>query len=42
MALMCGGLLKYLRCDFTMLEMTYEFHKCLIYVGNDVFMWEMA
>ena len=42
MALMCGGRLKYLRNGFTMLKMTYEFDKSLIYVGNDVKMWEMA
>ena len=35
MASMCGGLLKYLRNGFTMLEMTKEFDKCLISVGND-------
>ena len=29
---MCGGWLKYLRNDFTVLEMTYEFDKQLIYV----------
>ena len=39
---MCGGWLKYLRKSFTMQEMTYEFDKQLIYVGNDVYMWEMA
>ena len=39
---MCGGWLKYLRNGFTMLEMTYELDKQLIYVGNDVYMWEMA
>ena len=42
MASMCGGRLKYLRNGFTMLEMTSEFDKWLIYVGNDVYMWEMA
>ena len=42
MASMCGGRLKYLRNTFTMLEMTQEFDKWLIYVGNDVYMWEMA
>ena len=42
MALMCRKMLKYLRNGFTMLEMTYEFDKRLIYVGNDVYMWEMA
>ena len=42
MALMCGGQLKNLRNGFTMLEMTEEFDKWLIYVRNDVYMWEMA
>ena len=32
MALMYGGRLKYLRNGFTMLEMTKEFVKWLIYV----------
>ena len=39
---MCGGWPKYLRNGFTMLEMTYEFDKQLIYLGNEVYMWEMA
>ena len=34
--------LKYLRSGFTMLEMALEFDKRLKYVGNDVYMWEMA
>ena len=42
MASMCGGRLKYLRNGFTMLEMTYAFDKCLIYVGIGVCMWEMT
>ena len=42
MASMCGVRLKYLRNGFTMLEMTEEFDKQLIYVLNDVYMWEMA
>ena len=42
MASMCGGRLKYLRNGFTMLEMTQEFDKWLICVGNHVYMWEMA
>ena len=41
MASMRGKRLKYLRNDFTMLEMTKEFDKWLIYVGNDVYMCEM-
>ena len=32
MASMCGGLLKYLRNGFNMLEITYEFDKWLIYL----------
>ena len=39
---MCGNRFKYLRNRFTMLEMTEEFDKPLIYVGNDVHLWEMA
>ena len=42
MASMCGGRLKFLRNGFNILEMTYEFDKWLIYVGNDVYMCEMA
>ena len=42
MASMCGKRPKYLRNGFTMLEMTEEFDKRLIYVGNDASMWEMA
>ena len=42
MASMCGGRPKYLRNGFTMLEMTKEFDKLLIFVGNDVYMCEMA
>ena len=42
MALMCGGRLKYLRNAFTMLEMTQEFDKWLIYVEIDVYMWEIS
>ena len=37
-----GGRLKYLRNGFNMLVMTIEFDKWLIYVGNDVYMLEMA
>ena len=36
MAWMRGKWLKYLRNQFTMLEMTYEFDKRLIYARNDV------
>ena len=39
---MCGKRLKYLRNGITMLEMTEEFDTRLIYVGNDVYLWEMA
>ena len=42
MTSICGKWLKYLRNLFTMLEMTLEFVKRLIDVGNDVHMWEMA
>ena len=42
MASMCGKRLKYDRNDFTMLEMTEDFDKRLIYVGNDVYMWKMV
>ena len=42
MASMCGKPLKYLRNGFPVLEMTEKFDKRLIYVGNDVSMWEMA
>ena len=38
MASMCGVRLKYLRNGFTMLEMTEEFDKQLIYVLNEVYM----
>ena len=38
---MCGKRQKYIN-GFTMLEMTEDFDKRLIYVGNDVYMWEMA
>ena len=41
MAMMRGKRLKYLRNHFTMLEMTQEFDKRLIYVGNDVCIWEL-
>ena len=42
MTSMRGKRLKYLRNHFTMLEMTQEFDKRLIYVGNDVYIWELA
>ena len=42
MASMRGKRLKCLRNHFTMLEMTQEFDKRLIYVGNDVYIWELA
>ena len=38
MASMCGGRFEYLRNGFTMLEITEEIDKWLIYVGNDVYM----
>ena len=42
MASMRGKRLKYLRNHFTMLEMTQEFDKRLIYVLNDAYIWELA
>ena len=42
MASMRGKRLKYLRNDFTMFKMTQEFDKRLIYVLNDVYIWELA
>ena len=39
---MYGRRIKYLRNDFTMLKMIEEFDKRLIYVRNDVCMWEIA
>ena len=42
MASMRGKRLKYLRNDFTILDMTQEFDKRLIYVLNDVYIWELA
>ena len=34
--------LKYFRNGFTTLKMDKEFDKRFKYVGNDVYMWEMA
>ena len=42
MASMCGERLQYLTNRFTMLQMTEEIDKRLIYVGNDIYMWGMA
>ena len=39
---MRGNQLKYLRHGFTMLEMTEEFDKGLINVGNDVYIWKLV
>ena len=39
---MHGARLKYLRNGLTMLEMAYEFDKRLKYVGNDVYILELA
>ena len=39
MVSMRGKKLKYFRNHFTMLEMTSEFEKRLIYVGNDVYIF---
>ena len=42
MASIRGKRLKYLRNDFTLLEMTEEFDKRHIYVLNEVYMWELV
>ena len=42
MATMCGKRFTYLRNGFTMLKMAHEFDKRLKYLGNDVFIFEMA
>ena len=42
MALICGKRHKDLRNGVSMLAMAYEFDKRLKYVGNDVYMFEMA
>ena len=42
MVQICGKRFKYIRNDFTVLEMDKEFDKRLKYVGKDVYMWEMA
>ena len=39
---MFGKLVKYIESGFTMFKMAYEFDNRLKYVGNDVYMWEMA
>ena len=39
---MHGARLKYLRNGVTMLEMGSEFDKWHKYVGNDVYIWELA
>ena len=39
---MHGARLKYLRNGLTKLEMAEEFDKGLKYVGNDVYIWELA
>ena len=39
---MHGAWLKYLRNGLTILEMALEFDKGLKYVGNDVYIWELA
>ena len=39
---MCGKRIKYLRKGFTTLKMIEEFDKRLIFMGNDVCMWEIA
>ena len=42
MALTCSKRLKYLRNGFTMLEMAQEFDKSRKYVGNEVYMQDVA
>ena len=42
MAYIHGARLKYFRNGLSMLEMTKEFDKWLKYVGNDVYIWELA
>ena len=42
MALMCGKRPKYHRNGFTMLEMTEDFDKPVIYMGNDVYMMKIV
>ena len=39
---MHGARLKYLRNGLTIFEMAFEFDKGLKYVGNDVYIWELA
>ena len=42
MAYIHGTRLEYLRSGFTILEKAEEFDKRFKYVGNDVYIWEMA
>ena len=42
MASMRGKRFKNLRIHLTMLVLTYEFDKRLIYVGNDVYIYEFG
>ena len=42
MAQIFGKLLKYIRNGLSMLKMDSEFDIRLRYVGNDVYMWEIA
>ena len=42
MAYIHGAWLKYLRNGLTMLEMGLEFDKGLEYMGNHVYIWELA
>ena len=37
-----GARLKYLRNGLTILEISWEFDKWLKYMGNDVYIWELA
>ena len=42
MAQICGKRLKYIRNGYTMFEIAEDFDKLLLYVGNEVYMWEMS
>ena len=42
MSWMCGKRIKYVRSGFTMLKMIEDFDKRLIYMRNDVCVWEIA
>ena len=42
MAQIHGARLKYLKIGLTIMEMTSKFDKLLKYVGNDIYIWELA